>query len=179
MSKPRELTFLDPIEKKMYQRYFLWEIQKSDGLITAKKLMPWVNQKTDRHIPYVESIWTFLHALFYLLAVLGVALTLYTQMKEVVLNPILWFCLVIMVIFVAYAGLVFDILNDVPWSGRDKEGNEIFIAQSSRSQYVSEGLLMSGSSKHNFSKISDFFLVITTGLLFVAFTLVPKYIDNW
>lgn len=139
----------------MYQRYFLWEIQKSDGLVTAKKLMPWVNQKTDRNIPYVESLWTFLEALWYTgLLIIGVVM-LYVKAKHVLLNPFVWTVGVFIVIFISYAGFVFDVLNNVPWSGQDDKGRETLIASGSRTQYVAEGILMSGSSKNFLKLYSD------------------------
>jgi hypothetical protein len=101
----------------MYQRTFLWEIQNSDGLITAKKLMPWVNQKTDRNVEYIESIWTFLSALWYTGLLIAGVLTLYIKAKDFILNPFVWTVLVFFVLFISYAGFVFDILNNVPWSG--------------------------------------------------------------
>ena len=48
----------------MYQRSYLWEIQPNDGVITARKLMPWVTSKTGRDIPFQESIYTFLYVFF-------------------------------------------------------------------------------------------------------------------
>ena len=149
----------------MYQRYFLWEIQPSDGLITAKKLMPWVNQKTDRNIPYVESIYTFLEALMYLVVTVGVLLYVYFQFKSFVLNPMLWMVVIFFAFFISYAGCVFNVLNNVPWSGRDEKGKETYIAKGSRTQYQSEGLLMSGS-------------LMAVAFFWILFTKIPSWISN-
>jgi predicted membrane metal-binding protein len=94
--------------------------------------MPWINQKTDRNVEYVESMWTFLSALWYTGLLFGGVILLYVKAKHVLLNPLVWTVVIFFVLFVSYAGFVFDILNNAPWSGQDDKGRETLIASGSR-----------------------------------------------
>lgn len=130
----------------MQQRQYLWEIQPNDGVITAKKLVVWLADKTKVKISYQESIWTFLESMVYLLIVIAVAYTIYTRLNWFVLHPILWLTIFFAGYYISCAGIVFCILNNARWVG-EKDGKPEYIDPSSRSQFISEGLLMSGSSR--------------------------------
>lgn len=143
----------------------MWEIQKSDGLITAKKLMVWLNAKTNRRYPYKESFWTFLEALMYLIGFLGVFSVVYFKFNKIILSPRLWLVGVYVIFFISIAGVIFNILNNTPWTGRESDGKEKFAAPSSRSQYIKEGLVMSGS-------------ILLISILLILFTLIPKFTSN-
>lgn len=130
----------------MHQRQYLWEIQPNDGVITAKKLVIWMAEKTKVKVTYQESIWTFLESMLYLLVLIGIIYLIYTRLNWVVLHPLLWLFIFFGGYYISCAGIVYCILNNSRWVG-EKDGKPEYIDPSSRSQFISEGLLMSGSSR--------------------------------
>ena len=62
--------------------------------------------------------------------------------KSFVLNRTVWMIVCYFVLFVAMSGMVYNVLNNTPWAGKDKKGNLKYISKGGRYQYVSEGLLM-------------------------------------
>ena len=132
--------------RKMYQRQYLWEIQPSDGLITAKKLVLWLADKTQTNVEYKESLITFLESLVYFLIFAGVVAVVYIKANIIILNPIFWMAIFFIGYYVSCAGLVYCILNHARWVG-EKDGQPEYIDPGSRSQFVSEGLMMSGASR--------------------------------
>jgi hypothetical protein len=137
-SKPRSA-------RKMYQRQFLWEIQASDGIITAKKLVLWLSDKTGIKVEYQESLYTFAESVVYFLVFVALLWFIYTKFRRFLLNPGTWMGVFMIGYYVSCAGIVFCILNNVRWYG-EKNGEVEYVDPSSRSQFISEGLMMSASS---------------------------------
>lgn len=171
ISTPEEVAFKDPLDRKMHQRQYLWEIQPSDGLITAKKLVVWLSDKTKVGIAYQESIWTFLESMLYFIALVAVIYLIYVKLNWLLLHPLLWLLVFFFGYYISCAGIVYCILNNAPWVGQ-KDGKPEYIDPSGRSQFISEGLLMSGSS----SLISN--LVLGVSALWIVFLKVPQKIEN-
>jgi hypothetical protein len=131
--------------RKMYQRQFLWEIQASDGIITAKKLVLWLSDKTGIKVEYQESLYTFAESVVYFLAFVGILWFIYSRFRVFLLAPGTWMGVFMVGYYVSCAGIVYCILNNVRWYG-EKNGEVEYVDPSSRSQFISEGLMMSASS---------------------------------
>jgi len=153
----------------MHQRQYLWEIQPTDGVMTASKLVPWVNSKVDRNIPYQESIWLFLQVFLTSVALLAIGVSLYSKFTSFFLNRYFWTFGVYAILYVGMCGAVYCVLNGSQWSGKNDKGQEIFIAQGSRTQYISEGLIIAFG--RNSIRLA---LVLVQSLIWIAFTLLHK-----
>jgi hypothetical protein len=130
----------------MYQRQFLWEIQPSDGLITAKKLVVWLADKTGVKVTYQESIYTFLESMVYFVIFVAILWIAYVQLAKLLMHPLFWLVIFFVGYYISCAGLVYCILNNARWVG-EKDGQPEYVDPASRGQFISEGLMMSGSSK--------------------------------
>lgn len=156
----------------MYQRQFLWEIQPSDGIITAKKLVLWLAEKTQTKVVYRESLWTFLESMVYFIIFVGVVGLIYIKQQKYIFHPLLWLVVYFIGYYVACAGIVYCILNNARWVG-EKDGQPEYVDPSSRSQFVSEGLIMSTASR-----LGSLTSVCGVGLLWVMFTKIGTWVQN-
>ena len=129
----------------MFQRQFLWEIQPSDGLITAKKLVVWLADKTGVKVAYQESIITFLESMLYFIVLVVIVWNIYTRLNYFILHPFFWLFMFYAGYYVSCAGLVYCILNQARWVG-EKDGQPEYVDPGSRSQFISEGLMLSFAS---------------------------------
>lgn len=148
----------------MHQRQYLWEIQPSDGLITAKKLVVWLADKTETNLQYQESFLTFLESMVYFTIFAIVLFLVYTKLNKFIMHPIFWLTIFFAGYYIACAGLVYCILNNARWVG-EKDGQPEYVDPSPRSQFVSEGLMMSGA-------------ISGVGLLWIVFLKLGDYIKN-
>ena len=116
---------------------------RSDN-IYALKMMEFANAKSQRKFPLKKNPIEFL---FYFLLFVGAifcGFSLYKNCKPILLSPILWVTGSNLVLIICIGGIVYNILNGVPFANYDEDGNIIeFINPDQRSQYAGEGVLMS------------------------------------
>lgn len=131
-------------------------------MITARKLLPWINSRTKRAIKFKESIYTFLYVFAVMTVALGALLLVYTYFKWIVLHPLLWVIVFYFIEFVSLSGTMYCTLNGCQWAGKDRDTGEIlYINKKTRHQYVSEGLLMATA-------------MLSVSLLLILFISLPK-----
>ena len=128
------MAVVSDIEKKVYLQKFKWAISYTDGEVTTHKMLEFANQRTGRDIIYKPTVKTMLTTFFGFVAIATIGVLIYTKMKAIWNNWIVWFVgsmvllLLIKIIYiVCSSGIIYDILHDVPFVGRDPKTGEAMI----------------------------------------------------
>ena len=81
---------------------------------------------------------------FGFISIAGLFVLIYIKLKFIWTNWIVWFVGSLLIYITCVSGVVYDIIHDVPFVGRNKETGEVQIfAGGNREQYGAEGLVVS------------------------------------
>jgi len=151
-----KMAKLKEVEKPDYIKNHLWQITGTNGHVTSSKLLEHINKKVGRNIEYKESILNLLTVFVILGGIAFVFIKLFLKFRQFFINRHLWFIGSCVVYFICMAGVVYNIIHNVPFTNIDRSGNFEWYHSGSRSQFGLEGYIMSGS-------------IVIGGLLIVAY----------
>jgi oligosaccharyltransferase complex subunit gamma len=158
-------SIIDDGSKYITKEDDLWKFTMSNDIHT-QKVLDFVNKRLKKNVEIkIPPLENFL-SLLYSLIVLGVIGVTGYQLRSLILIPYLWFIVSIFIYTVCIAGVVYDIIHNVPWIGSNGDGKPEFIHGGQRSQYGFEGFLMS-------------FIICLGGLSLVGFNLISKLKSPW
>lgn len=165
VSKP-EMALISELEKKIYLQKFKWAISYSDGDVTTHKMLDFVNQRTGHQVFYKPTLKTMCVMFFGFIAVMGLGVIVYTKLKFLWTHWLVWFIGVLLIYITCVSGVVYDIIHDVPFVGRDREtGEAVIFTNGTREQYGAEGLIVS-------------ITISLIGLLFISIAIVSEKVKN-
>lgn len=152
-------------EKLRYTRKYQWQIQYSDGIITASKIANYIGAKTGDIIPYQEPISTFIYSMLIIIMVLAVLAVIYQKMFWLLNDTRLWIFIFFAGYFISSSAYVWTVLHKAPWTGIKDDKTE-YIHPSSVHQHKGEGFMMGG---------------LICGIPIIAYTFIQisKKIDHW
>lgn len=120
VSKP-EMAIVSEIEKKQYLQKYKWAISYSDGDVTTHKMLDFVNQRTNHNVFYKPTLKTMLLMFFGFITVMLAGIGIYVKLKFLWTHWVVWFVGVLLIYITCVSGVVYDIIHDVPFVGRDRE----------------------------------------------------------
>lgn len=121
------MPLISEIEKKQYLQKYKWAISYSDGDVTTHKMLDFVNQRTGHNVFYKPTFKTMIFMFFGFITVMTVGVLVYTKLRWLWTHWIVWFVGVIAIYITCVSGVVYDIIHDVPFVGRDKNTGEALI----------------------------------------------------
>lgn len=92
-----------------------WTISYTDGTVTAHKFLEFVNKRTGRSVDYKASASEALTVIGVLLGALFLGALLFIVGRPLFLNPKLWFIGSVVIFIVCLAGVVYNIIHNVPF----------------------------------------------------------------
>jgi len=137
-------------------------ITGTNGHVTSSKLLEQVNKKVGRNVEYKEPIANLIILFAILGTVAAIGLQLFFKFKKFFVNNVLWFVGSIIIYFICMAGVVYNIIHNVPFTNIDRSGNFEWYHSGSRSQFGLEGYIMSGS-------------IVVGGLLIIGYQFLPRF----
>lgn len=89
--------------------------------MTTHKMLDFVNQRTGHDVLYKPTLKTMLTFFFGFITVMGAGVLIYTKMRKIWTHWVVWFAGVMLIYVVCVSGVVYDIIHDVPFVGRDRQ----------------------------------------------------------
>lgn len=126
VSRP-EMPLISDIEKKQYLQKYKWAISYSDGDVTTHKMLDFVNQRTGHNVFYKPTFKTMLFMFFGFIFVMATGVLIYTKLRWLWTHWLVWFLGVLAIYITCVSGVVYDIIHNVPFVGRDKNTGEAQI----------------------------------------------------
>jgi oligosaccharyltransferase complex subunit gamma len=83
-------------------------------------MLEFINKRTDRDVIYKPPLTTMLATFFGFISVAAVGVIIYVKLKFIWTNWIVWLVGSLLVYVICVSGVVYDIIHDVPFVGRDK-----------------------------------------------------------
>jgi oligosaccharyltransferase complex subunit gamma len=108
--------------RALYLRDFKWLISSTDGHVTSHKLLEFINKRTGRQIEYKPEFDEALNIVGLLIGIIAGTLFLLKFFKFFFLNTFIWFIGSCVVYVICIAGLVYNIIHNVPFTSVDKQG---------------------------------------------------------
>jgi len=103
---------------------------------------------------------------FGFISVAAAGVFIYINLKFIWTNWIVWFVGSLLIYITCVSGVIYDIIHDVPFVGRDpKTGEAMIFATGNREQYGAEGVVISLS-------------IAFIGILFVAIIVMSQKLDK-
>ncbi len=103
---------------------------------------------------------------FGFISVAAAGVYIYINLKFIWTNWIVWFVGSLLVYITCVSGVIYDIIHDVPFVGRDRNTGEVMIfAEGNREQYGAEGLVIS-------------LMIAFIGILFVSIIVMGQKLDQ-
>jgi hypothetical protein len=121
------MPLISDIEKKQYLQKYKWSISTSDGDVTTHKMLDFVNPRTESNVFYQPTFKTMIMMFFGFIGVMGVGVVIYTQLKVIWTHWVVWFIGVILIYVTCVSGVVYDVIHNVPFVGRDQKTGEALI----------------------------------------------------
>ena len=121
------MAIVSEIEKKLYLQRFKWAITYSDGDVTTHKMLDFVNKRTGQNILYKPTFKTMVTMFFGFISVTAAGAFIYLNMRSVWTHWLVWFIGVIVIFITCVSGVVYDIIHNVPFVGRDKDTGEAVV----------------------------------------------------
>lgn len=145
---------------------FKWAISYSDGHVTTHKMLEFINKRTERDVIYKPTLSTMLTTFFGFISVAAAGVFIYTKLKFIWTNWAVWLVGSLLIYITCVSGVIYDILHDVPFVGRDRNTGEVVIfAEGNREQYGAEGLVIST-------------MIVFIGILFVSIIVMGQKLDR-
>ena len=129
--------------RAIYLRDFKWMITLTDGHVTSHKLLEYINKRTGRQIEYKPQIGEVLTMISLLVGVIAGIVFLFRFFKFIFLNPLIWFIGSCVIYVICIAGLVYNIIHNVPFTSVDSKGNVEWKTDANRQQLGAEGFVIS------------------------------------
>lgn len=148
-----------------YFRKYLWQIQYSDGIITAARIVAHVGAKTGDIIPYQEPLSKFLNSMGMTLLGLLFCGLVYRYLFWLLTDTRIWILIFFAGYFFSASAYVWMLLNHAPWTGI-KDDKPEYIHPSQSHQHRFEGYFMGT-------------LICGIPIASWLFIQVSKRIDNW
>lgn len=159
-------SFTDESGSYSIDRSKLWEYRDSQE-ITQSKILDFINKKTERDVTIQKSLIQTILPLAIICTILSSVFCLVYFIKHNFTNPKLWWFGSTIVYITCMAGVVYDIIHSTSLIGTNPQtGENEFIAQGPRSQYILEGFLMS-------------FLISLGGLGLILLNSTANYQNSW
>lgn len=103
---------------------------------------------------------------FGFISVAAAGVFIYTKLKFIWTNWAVWLVGSLLIYITCVSGVIYDILHDVPFVGRDRNTGEVVIfAEGNREQYGAEGLVIST-------------MIVFIGILFVSIIVMGQKLDR-
>lgn len=129
-------------------------------------MLEFVNKRTERDVIYKPTLSTMLTTFFGFISVAAAGVYIYINLKFIWTNWIVWFVGSLLVYITCVSGVIYDIIHDVPFVGRDRNTGEVMVfAEGNREQYGAEGLVIS-------------LMISFIGLLFVSIIVMGQRLDK-
>jgi oligosaccharyltransferase complex subunit gamma len=90
-------------------------------------MLDFVNQRTGHNVFYKPTLKTMCVMFLGFIAVMALGVIVYTRLKFLWTNWIVWFVGVLLIYITCVSGVVYDIIHDVPFVGRDRQTGEAVI----------------------------------------------------
>lgn len=90
-------------------------------------MLEFVNKRTDRDVVHKPPLITMLTTFFGFISVAAIGVLIYIKLKWLWTNWIVWFLGSIIIYVTCVSGVVYDILHDVPFVGRDRTTGEVMV----------------------------------------------------
>jgi len=129
---PKKLAYLDQASRPVFMRDYIWTISQTDGVVNSHKLLEYINKRTDRNIEHKEPIYNILIVVTLLALILLVLFALWNLFKSFFLNSVVQFTVSVIIYSVCMAGVVYNILNNTPFSQKDRNGDYEWFTKSGR-----------------------------------------------
>ncbi|CAD8107191.1 unnamed protein product [Paramecium sonneborni] len=142
VSQPH-IVFVPQDERERYLRDMKWSISYTDGTVTAHKFLEFINKRTGRQIDYKASTSEALTVIGILLGALTMGAILFIIGRPLFLNPKLWFIGSIIIFITCLAGVVYNIIHNVPFFTQNNRGGLQWKTNNGRQQIGFEGLFLS------------------------------------
>lgn len=106
-------------------------------------MLDFVNQRTNHNVFYKPTLKTMLLMFFGFITVMLVGIGIYVKLKFLWTHWLVWFIGVLLIYITCVSGVVYDIIHDVPFVGRDRETGEALIFTSGviYSFYIDSGTI--------------------------------------
>lgn len=129
-------------------------------------MLDFVNQRTGHNVFYKPTLKTMCVMFLGFIAVMALGVVVYTRLKFLWTNWIVWFVGVLLIYITCVSGVVYDIIHDVPFVGRDRQtGEAVIFTDGTREQYGAEGLIVS-------------LTISLIGVLFILIVIASQNIKN-
>lgn len=128
-------------------------------------MLDFINKRTSYDVIYKPPLKTMFIMFFGFIGIMALGVIIYTRMKHIWNNWVVWFLGVITIYVVCVSGVVYDIIHDVPFVGRNQQGEAEIFTSGTREQYGAEGVVIS-------------LTIMSIGLLFVSIPLVSKRVEG-
>ena len=83
-------------------------------------MLEFINKRTERDVIYTPPLMTMLTTFFGFISVAAAGVFIYTNLKFIWTNWIVWFVGSLLIYITCVSGVIYDILHDVPFVGRDR-----------------------------------------------------------
>jgi oligosaccharyltransferase complex subunit gamma len=90
-------------------------------------MLDFVNPRTECNVFYRPTLTTMIAMFFLFILVTVVGVVIYTQLQFLWTHWVVWFIGVILIYITCISGVVFDIIHNVPFIGRDQKTGEPLI----------------------------------------------------
>lgn len=84
-------------------------------------MLDFVNQRTSHSVYYKPPLKTTLTMFFGFITVVGLGVIVYTQLRSLWTHWLVWLIAVLLIYLTCVSGVVYNIIHDVPFVGRDKD----------------------------------------------------------
>eukprot|EP01017_Pseudomicrothorax_dubius_P045419 TRINITY_DN7851_c0_g1_i1.p1 TRINITY_DN7851_c0_g1~~TRINITY_DN7851_c0_g1_i1.p1 ORF type:complete len:242 (+),score=36.82 TRINITY_DN7851_c0_g1_i1:489-1214(+) len=139
-----KFAHMNPEEINDIKKTEFWFITSSDGVVTSKKILDFVNAKTGRSILYRESIFNIMLVFSFLAIILSALLLLLKICKPLFAKTITWFIGAQIFFAICVSGAVSLLLNGFePFRHRD-DGSIEYISNQGDYQYAIESPIVAG-----------------------------------
>ncbi|OMJ72637.1 hypothetical protein SteCoe_28862 [Stentor coeruleus] len=136
-------SFTEETTSYSIDRSKLWEYRDGQE-ITSNKILDFINKKTERDVTIQKSLLQTILPISIVLTILILIFALVYFIKHNFTSPKLWWFGCTIIYITCMAGVVYDIIHSSSLIGTNPQtGEDEFIAQGPRSQYILEGFLMS------------------------------------
>lgn len=83
-------------------------------------MLDFVNQRTGYNVFYKPTLKTMILMFFGFIGVMGIGVFIYTQLRSIWTHWVVWFFGVLLIYITCVSGVVYDVIHNVPFVGRDK-----------------------------------------------------------
>lgn len=90
-------------------------------------MLDFVNQRTGHNVFYKPTLKTMVFMFFGFISVMAFGVIVYTKLRWLWTHWLVWFVGAILIYITCVSGVVYDIIHDVPFVGRDKDTGEAVI----------------------------------------------------